>query len=110
MGLTNNIGTHEDIKCLECGKSLRFDTEHPDYKNTIVFQSKDLADRGHMWMVGEKLILYDYGDDSLRFVAEGDAVWKGIHSCPHCRAFFECDIIIKDGTIKEIKNLREWEI
>lgn len=107
MGVTNNIGTKEDIACLKCGKSLRFDTENPDYKYTIVFQSKDLRNRGYQWMVGEKIT---FMDGELNFMAEGDDVWKGIHSCPHCRAFFECDIIIKDGTIKEIKNLREWKI
>ncbi len=106
MGLTNNIGTKEDIKCLKCGKSLRYDTDHPVLKDTIFFQSKDLADRGHQWMVGDKITLYDYEGSNFRFVAEGDDVWTGCHVCPHCRTFFECDIIIKNGTIKEIKNLK----
>jgi len=104
MGLTNNIGTKEDIKCLKCKKSLRYDTEHPVLKDTIFFQSKDMSDRGNQWMVGEKIEL---GDGGLLFTSNGNAVWTGCEICPHCRAFFECDIVIKNGTIKEIKNLRE---
>ena len=41
MGLTNNIGTKKDIKCLKCKKSLRYDTKHPVCKDTIFFQSKE---------------------------------------------------------------------
>ena len=103
MGLTNEIGTKEDIKCLKCKKSLRYTTEYPVFKDTIFFQSKDMADRMNSWMVGDKLIKKGGG---LKFVAEGNSIWTGCHACPHCRTFHECDIIIKNGIIKEIKNLR----
>ena len=106
MGLFNEIKTKEDVKCPKCKKSLRYDTEHPSLKNIISFQSKDLSDRGNGWYVGDKIIIEHGG---LKFVAEGDAIWSGIHGCPHCRTTFECDIIIKNGVIKEITNLREWE-
>ena len=107
MGLTNEIKTTEDIKCLKCGKSLRYDTEHPSFKGIICFQSKDMYNRGNCWVVGDKIIISSGG---LKFVAEGDTIWTGCHMCPHCRAFFECDIIIKNGIIKKIKNLRLNEI
>ena len=107
MGLVNSIGTKKDIKCLKCKKSLRYDTEHPVYKDTIVFQSKDMNDRGNQWMVGDKIKIYGGG---LSFTSKDDAIWTGCHECPYCRTFFECDIVIKNGTIKEIKNLRDYNI
>jgi len=106
MGLTNDIGTKEDIKCLKCKKSLRYDTEHPILKDTIFFQSKDMSDRMNQWMVGDKIAIRNGG---LKFTSKDNTIWTGCHGCPHCRAFFICDIIIKNGTIKEIKNLREEE-
>ena len=106
MGLTNEIITKEDIKCPKCKKSLRYNTEHPSYKGKIIFQSKDMSDRCNVWYVGDKIIIHDGG---LKFVAEGDDIWSGIHGCPHCNTTFECDIIIEKGVIKEITNLRKWE-
>lgn len=106
MGLTNEIKTKEDIKCPKCKKSLRYETEHPSHKGIISFQSKDLSDRCNSWYVGDRIIIED---SRLKFVAKGDDVWTGCHGCPHCRTFFECDIIIKKGIIIAIKNLREYK-
>ena len=104
MGLTNDIGTKENLKCPKCGESLRFTTTHETYKDTIFFQSKDMNDRGNCWMVGDQIIKSD-GD--LEFISVDDAVWEGFHFCPHCRTPFGCDIIIKKGFINSIENLRE---
>ncbi len=106
MGLVNDIGTKKDIKCLKCKKSLRYDTEHPVYKDTIIFQSKDMSNRMNSWMIGDKIIIKDGG---LSFTSKDSAIWTGCGGCPHCRTPFECDIVIKNGTIKEIKNLREYK-
>lgn len=103
MGLTNNIGTKEDIKCLKCGKSLRFDTKHPVHKDTIFWQSKDMSDRSNQWMVGDKIKI---GDGGLLFTSNGNTTWTGCERCPHCMTFFYCDIIIEKGTIMQIKNIR----
>ena len=106
MGLTNEIRTKEDIKCPKCKESLRYKTEHPSFKNIISFQSKDMSDRCNVWYVGDKIIIEDGG---LKFIAEGNDIWTGCSNCPHCRTFFECDIIIKKGVITAIENLREYE-
>lgn len=106
MGLNNDIKTKEDLKCSECGKSLRWDTEHPSFKGIITFQSKDLSDRCNCWYVGERITLELGG---LIFKAEGDDKWSGCNHCPHCKAFLDVDIIIKEGVIKEIKNIRKWK-
>ena len=103
MGLTNEIGTKEDIKCLKCKKSLRFDTEHPSFKGLIIFQSRDMSNRMNCWMIGDKITMEDGG---LEFTSKNNTIWTGAHMCPHCRAFFECDIVIKKGVIDSIKNLR----
>ena len=103
MGMFNTIVTKEDMKCLKCKKTLRYITEHHDYKNKILFQSKDMFSRGNLWYVGDKIT---FQDGLFKFTTEGNDVWTGVHGCPHCHAYHECDIIIEKGFVKEIKNLR----
>jgi len=96
MGLTNDISTKKDIKCPSCSRSLRYDTDLPFLGNTIVFQSKDMGDRGHNWSVGDRVEINDGG---LVFTSDNDTTWNGFHICPHCNKGVYCEIMIKKGII-----------
>lgn len=120
MGLTNDIYTKEEILCPNCKKSLKPSSFYlKDYSekekkkkikehlwfDIVSFQSKDLFDRGYCWEVGDKIILRCGG--GLKFSAEGDDVWEGFKICPHCHEGIICDIIIKNGVIVKLKNIRK---
>jgi hypothetical protein len=102
MGLVNTI--IGDGKC-PCGEIIKS------------WQSKDLYNRMNIWKLGEKIVIEDCNQNAtFRLEGKGDDIWTGVGLCKKyiknkgivgCGSYLECDIIIKDGVIKEIKNIRE---
>lgn len=99
MGLVNRIYTKEEVICPHCKKPANYPN------NKFSFQSNDL-DGMYNWQLGEKIQLLLGG---LTFTAKGNNKWLGFAVCWNCKKALECDIIIKNGKIHSIKNIRRFK-
>lgn len=111
MGLTNAIITRDILKCPKCRSGLLGFKGEP-----TEWESKDTYNRCQRFVQHEEMIIDEGG---MEFVARGEPKteidgiklwgWNCCAHCLRCGEFIWADIIIENGRIKELSNLRTYE-
>lgn len=95
MGLYDTIMIKGQI-CPKCGKILSRDWQTKDFMSFMI-----------TLFYGKKI---QFEDGNLKLVAEGNTKWNIYNVCKEymggCGSYITADLIIKDGIIKRIKNIK----
>lgn len=97
MGSFDTIISRKQMKCPLCNGMLSYSKRGTD------FQTKDLL---CMFLTLKEGRIIKFRNWKLIFTASGNTKLNGLTDCRDCHKLVEADIIIRNGIITKITNLR----